>query len=389
LDGELLKKAWDKTKRVYPIIDTVYEMEHGDKDFYMDPAVREKYNMDHIYLVKAQSGTSEPIKSKAPIEPGTDLCGGRLMCISYYERSVTISTYHALVDGGGLNMVFTAFLYVYLAMYTGHEDANPIVDLTEGRNTEEYYIGVTPEYLFAQEYTPVPIYSLPLNCKGYIDEDMVSDREGKIYAGGISVPVDEFIRLCKENGTNPSSMMCTLLAKAAYLINPKVKEDIVFDITTSVRKLFGIEKSLANAIGLAVTYVTRDDVMNKSLAEVSDKIREDVNKQRTKDYFISLGRFISTYGHTPTFKSRTVTYIGAFNVGENNNHIVDFELGTNSIRNLFMIQLNDKFVIDIYHGMATEKYIKEFIKIFSELGIKAELIQPVRSVVPDSKTPVL
>jgi hypothetical protein len=345
--------------------------------------------MDHIYLVKAEGGINAPIKSKAPIEPGTDLCGGRLICISYYERSVTISAYHALVDGGGLNMIFTAFLYVYLAMYTGHEDENPIVDLTEGKNIDEYYKGATLENVFSQEYTPVSLYSLPLYCTGFRDEDMARDNEGKIYAGNISVPVDGIIKLCKENGANPSSMICTLLAKAAYALNPEVKNDIVFDITISVRKLLGIEKSVANAVGLAVTYVTRDDIMNKSLAEVSQKIRKDVDVQRTKDYYISFRRLFSTYKHTPAYKSRTVTYIGALNVGDNNNHIVDFDLGTNSIYNLFMMQVNDKFILSIYYGMATEKYMKELIKIFSNLGIKAEITYPVHSVVLDSKTPVL
>jgi hypothetical protein len=391
LDGELLKKAWDKIKRVYPIVDAVYELEHGDKDFYinMDPVTREKYKMDHLYLVKAQSGVNDPIRSKVPIEPFTEACGERFICISYYERTVTVSAYHTLVDGGGLKMIFTAFLYVYLAMYTGHEDENPIVDLTEGRNSDEYYKGLTLEDVFSQEYTPVPLYSLPLYCTGFIDKDMVRDEDGNVYAGGISVSVDELIRLCKENGTNPSSMMCTLLAKAAYALNPDVKEDIVFDITLSERKLFGFEKSIANAVGLATTYVTADDIMNKSIAEVSGRIRKDVDKQRTKDYFITYRRLFATYEKNPAFKSRTVTYIGAFDVGDNNNHIVDFDMGTNSIYNLFMMQVNDKFLLNVYYGLATEKYVNELINIFSELGIKAELIHPVHRVVRDSKTPVL
>jgi hypothetical protein len=54
-----------------------------------------------------------------------------------------------------------------------------------------------------------------------------------------------------------------------------------------------------------------------------------------------------------------------------------------------MIQLNDKFIFNIYYGMATEKYTNELIKLFSEFGIKAELTQPLHSVVRDSKTPIL
>jgi hypothetical protein len=54
-----------------------------------------------------------------------------------------------------------------------------------------------------------------------------------------------------------------------------------------------------------------------------------------------------------------------------------------------MVQLNDKFIINIYHGLASEKYMNEFIKIFSEFGIKAEVIKTIHKVDQDSKIPVL
>jgi hypothetical protein len=218
---------------------------------------------------------------------------------------------------------------------------------------------------------------------------MVRDGEGGIYAGNLRIPVDAFIKLCKENGANPSSMLCTLLAKAAYDLNPGIENDLVFDVTISVRKFFGMEKSLANSVGLAVSYVTREDMRNKSIAEVSQKIRKDVDGQRTRDYFITLRRFFASYKHARAFKARTVTYIGSLNVGDNNHHIVDFDLGTNSISNLFMMQVNDSFAISLHHGKATEKYMNAFIRIFSDLGIKAEITHPAHRVVLDSKTPVL
>jgi hypothetical protein len=123
---------------------------------------------------------------------------------------------------------------------------------------------------------------------------MVRDENGNVYSGNISFSVDELIRLCKENGTSPSSIMCTILANAAYALNPNVKEDIIFDITLSERKLFGFEKSVANAVGLATTYVTYDDIMNKSIAEVSGRIRKDVDKQRTKEHLSGI-RVVHAY----------------------------------------------------------------------------------------------
>ena len=54
-----------------------------------------------------------------------------------------------------------------------------------------------------------------------------------------------------------------------------------------------------------------------------------------------------------------------------------------------MMQLNDKFVLALYHGKATEKYMKELIKIFEEYGIKSEIKIPVHTIPNDTKTPVL
>ena len=389
IDAELLKQAWDRIKKVYPVLDTVLKLESGDVSFYMDPAVREAHTQDHAYLIKPESGSNDPIKSKVPVEPGCELCGGRLISITYYERSITISVYHALLDGGGLNIVLTSLLYAYLALYTGHEDEHPIVDLTEGRDINEYYKGATLDNIFSiDDYTPVPMYTLPLNCIGFRDSDMINGKDGVI-ACTLNIPVDGFIKLCKENGANPSSMMCTLLAKAAYSLNPDVTDDIVFDVTVAVRKILGIDNTIANSVGLAAAYTTRDDIMNKSIAEVSQKIRKDVDIQRTRDYYLSFRRLFATYKHMPLYKSRTVTYIGNLNVGENNNHIVDFNLGTNSLYNIFMMQLNDKFVLALYHGKATEKYMKELIKIFEEYGIKSEIKIPVHTIPNDTKTPVL
>lgn len=388
IDEELLKKAWEKIKRVYPVIDAVVELESGNVDFYMDPAVREKHSKDHVYLVRPESGKNDPVKSKIPVAPGCELVGGRLICVSFYERTVALSAYHALVDGGGLNTILTALLYEYLALYTGHEDENPIVDLTEGRVMDDYYQGATLDYVFSQEYTPVPLYTLPLGCTGFLDDDMVRENDN-VSSGTLNVPVKEFIKFCKENGANPSSMMCALLARAAYALNPEVRDDIVFDLTISVRKILGLEKTVANAVGLAVAYTTRDDVMNKPIAEISRKIRKDVDMQRTKDYYVSLRRLFFTYKRAPSYKARTVTYIGALNVGDNNRHIVDFDLGTNSIYNLYLMQLNDRFVLTLQYGKATEKYMNELLKIFSEYGIKAVVTLPAHYLAKDSKTPVL
>lgn len=390
IDDELIKKAWDRTKRVYPIIDGVFGFDSGDASFYLNlrPEEREKYLSDHIYVMKAEGGVNNPVKTKVPVVPATDIVGGRVICISYYERTVSINAYHMLVDGSGLNAIFCTFLYSYLALYTGHEDRNPVVELREGREIKDYYIPASSELVFSQEYTPVPLYTLPLNCKGFDDEDMVNDGNN-IYCGNVSVSAADFMQFCKENGANPSSMICTLLAKAAYALNPDETNDMIFGLTISVKKMLGIEDSIANAVGSAIAYTTRDAVTNNTIAEVSQKIRSEINTQRTKDQYISHFRTFCTYRYGYDFKPRTVTYIGGLNIGDNNKHIVDFNMETNGRSNLYLMQLNDRFILTLQYGMATQKYLNEFNRIFTELGIKSEISHPAHHVLQDSMTAVL
>ena len=388
VDGDLLKQAWERTKRVYPIIDSVLGYDQEDPSVYMDPAKTSKYVKDHIYLIRAEGGANDPIETKVPVSPGTEAVGNRLLAVSYYDNTITIGGYHRLVDGGGLNMVFSTLLYAYLALYTGHEDDDPKVELTEGRAIEEYYISDTPEFIFSKAYTPTPLYTLPIGCRGFCDEDMVND-ENEVLLGNIAFSASEFIKFCKDNGANPSAMLCTLVAKAAYSLNPERNDDIVFGVSVSEKKNLKIERSIANAVMIAIAYTKHEDVRNKSIADIAGKIRTDIDYQRTPDYYLSHYRVFQSYKQAPSFKHRTITYLGSINVGDNNHKIIDQCCGTYGDNNLFMMQLNDKFYISLQYGKATEKYLTEFECIFKELGIECEITRHTATVPFDVKEAVL
>lgn len=390
IDDKFIAEAWNRTKKVYPLIDCVLRFDHGNADFYLQLPQEEryKYRNDHMYLVQTDNGTNDPVKTKIPIAPASDTAGGRLICISYYERTVSISAYHVLVDGGGLNMIFSTFLYSYLALYTGHEDKAPVVELTEGRSCEEYYTASLTDIAFSQDCTPVPLYSLPRNCFGFYDKDMVRD-EGGVLSGNIKVSAADFMKLCKENGANPSSMLCAILAKATYSLVSD-EEDMVFSLTVSMRKQLSLENDISNTVGIALAYATCDESKNKTIAEISQRIRRDVDSQRSRDYCLSFLRVMfDTYRYFPKYKPIVVTYMGSLNIGDNNGHIVDFSMETDGASNIYMMQLNDRFIITLQYGKATGKYLDEFKEIFSELGVKAEITHPAHYVSMDSKTAVL
>ena len=387
LDDELVAKAWERTKRVYPLVDATLGFER-DPSLYAVPDAMEAYYDDHLYLVKAEGGANEPQRSRVPVSPYTDAVGRRLICISYFGRNVSLSAYHTIVDGGGMTMILRTFLYAYLTLRTGHEDENPVVELREGRSPQEYYTNVASAYLGAQTYVPTPLYSLPFGCKGFYDKDMTCAGPNPIQ-GALKLDAAAFMRLCKESGANPSAMISALLARVAYALNPEEHSDIVFNFTMSARGTLGIEDSIANANGSLLAYATRSDVEGKSLAEVAQRIRTDVNAQRGRDYYLTFRKSFYTYQRKLLSKARTVTYVGALDIGDNNGHIVDFNMETFATSNLYLMQLNESFVLMLAYGNATQRYLEGFVRAFRDLGVDAEVTRPAYCIVRDSKTAVV
>jgi hypothetical protein len=184
-------------------------------------------------------------------------------------------------------------------------------------------------------------------------------------------------------------MLCALMAKAAYAVNKGEMNDTVFCMTVSLKNILGLDNDISNASSFALAYAAHDDVLNGSLADVSQKIRKDVDMQRTKDYCITYQRSAATYMYIPKFRPKIVTYLGSVNIGDNTDHILDFSMETDGHFVVYMVQLKNKFIITFQHDNVTENYLNEMKKVFDELGIKAEITQPVSKVLVDSQTVVL
>ena len=217
----------------------------------------------------------------------------------------------------------------------------------------------------------------------------LTDADENIYVGSLHVSAEDLIRCCKENGANPSSLLCALSAKAAYHINAGKKDDVVVSLTMALKKMFGLEETISNAVRLSLSYASYDDVMNKPISAAAQKIRKDMDLQRSKDYIVSFCRLFETYQYIPQVRPRVVTYIGNFDIGDNTKHIVDFNMETEGHFVVYTIQLRDQFVFVVQYGKATEKYLNEFDRLFKEMGIRSEISSPVHTVLKDVREAVL
>lgn len=368
VDPAMLGEAWEKTKRVYPLIDCVPDMVNGEMVFYKDDR------------------KNPPIKSLRPVKPGTDICGGRAFVITYCGNTVSMSSFHSAADGGGINMIFSTLLYFYLSLYTGESDAEPPVETREHRGPDEYYRPLSSVETGDFEQKPLITYK---KRKGmFIDLDMTADENGDIAAARIKVPVDKFIAACKSIGANPSSMMAVIMSKAAYKLHPDRKGDLAFVLTMSARKAFDIPGSIANCSANLLIPVEYDDIMGGDISSAARKIRSVIDYQRSVDFIKTLAAFYETYDWILAKRYAILTYIGRLDIGKNTKHITGFEMTDDSTCSMYMMELNGQFVISFQFGKVTEKYMDTIIGILSDFGIEAEIETPPYPILKDSDTAV-
>ncbi len=364
IDAGKLSIAWENTKNVYPLIDCVPEMKNGEIVFYKD-------NRKNL-----------PIKSSKPIKPGTDICSQRAFVLTYFGNTVSMSSFHSVVDGGGINMIFSTLLFFYFEALTGKSEEHPPVETKEGRSPEEYFKSLA--MIETGDFKQQPLITYRKRKGMFIDLDMTADENGDIEIAKIKVPVDQYISACKRIGANPSAMMTILMSKAAYRLHPDRNGDIAFVLTMSARKAFDISDSIANCSANLLIPVEYDDIMTNDISYAAKKIRSVIDYQRNVDFLKTLAAFYETYDWILSKRYAVLTYIGKLDIGTNTKHIKEFEMTDDATCSMYMMELNGEFVISFQLGKVTGIYMNTIIEILSELGVEAKVSEEPHLVVRDS-----
>ena len=368
IDPSVLADAWDKTKEVYPLIDCVPEFENGQMVFYRDDR------------------QNPPIESARPVKPGIAICAERAFALTYYKNTVTMSSFHSVVDGGGINAIFSTLLYFYLSEYYGEREEQPPVETRVGRDPKDYFIPLSSVEIGEFEQQPLITYA---RRKGmFTDLAMIPDDEGEISIARIKAPVGKFIAACKSIGANPSSMLTILMAKAAYALHPGINGDLAFVLTMSARKAFGIENTIANCSANLLIPVEYGDI-NGDIGAAAKKIRAVIDYQRGVDFIKTLAAFYETYDWILAKRYAILTYIGKLDVGVNTGHIVGFEMTDDATSSMYMMELNGEFVISFQFGKVTEKYMDAVRDILSDFGVETEIETAPYHIVRDQDAPCL
>ncbi len=367
VDPGLLEKAWDYTKRVYPLIDCVPDRVDGEIVFYRD------------------GGKNAPILSAEPVSPGTRACAGRAFALTWHGSTVAMSSFHSVVDGGGINAIFSTLLYTYLSLYTGEHDAEPPVELRENRAPGDYYVSLSA--MEPADFVQQPMIAYAKRKGMFIDLDMAPDADGNITLAQVRVPVDSFMAACRGIGANPSAMMTILMARAAWQLHPDRHGDLAFVLTMSARKAFGIPDTIANCSANLLIPVAYDTLMGGDPAAAAREIRAVIEKQRSADYIRTLAAFYETYDWILAKRYAVLTYIGSLNLGMHTKHIRGFEMTDDATCSMYMMELNGEFVISFQLGRVTGKYMETITGILSEFGVPAAVVSPPHPVMKDRGSP--
>lgn len=365
INGDELALAWEKTKRVYPLLDCV-------------PVLQP--NKDIVFI--KQEGNNIPIESRIHVKPCSKLTFGRAVAVSYYEKVLTVTAYHAVVDGHGLMDISRNLCFNYLAIHTGNSDEGYEIRNEESAEVESYY---KPEStIHIGDYSPQPLVMLPLGESMLVDGSMSRKAGEEDRAAKIRVPVADFIGLCKKNKTNPSSMFSYIMGKAIYLVNPAQKDPIALSVTVDYRRTFRTEQSVAPCSADAMVVVKHDDIMVKPMEQTVGKIRSMINIQRSDDYIKTVTAMTRALVCFRKNVCAVVSYIGQFDVGSNTKHVEDFCIYNIAANTMFITELADEFRIMLKLGSATEKYTHAMKEILKELGIKSEVYADTYEIYPEA-----
>ena len=351
VDGEQLKAAWEQTMKVYPLLACIPDRVDGDLVFYQTDA------------------PMPVIESEAPIMPMTDLGGQRAITLSWFKDTITLIAYHSVMDGNGMISVARTLIWAYCCIHFGESFDPGSIVTKEGRAPREYYL--LEHDVKLGEYNKVPPVTFPEGVRFFEDEEMVP-ADGGVVSGCLSVPSDQFIRMCRANGANPSAMLCLLFGRAVYRQFPEEKKSLALALTMDSKPYLGLAGSIGHGSGAMILTADRDEVTAPSSEEIIRRLRRDINAQRTEDYVKSMTALTRTYDLFNTSCSGVISYEGALDFGACSGHVTEMFMVNNTCNTLHVTEFGGRFLLFFQFGKATGRYMEALKAEMEKLGVQVK-----------------
>ncbi len=370
IDPEILEKAWEDTKKVYPLIDLIPD------------------DYDEEVLFFKSEGESKPIKSKNALKLVSDAVKYRGVSLTYFVNTASLSAYHSVVDEKGLIEIFRTLMNFYISAFKETAADVPSVMTKNNRKPEEYYIQNT--MLLSNDYAPQPIKLYRDIREIFNDTSVVSDENCAVTSGELDIPFSSYDELCKKYGVSADEMFVYAMAKSVYEMYPEERKKLSFGVMTDFRSTFDVPETIAPCSKKMPVVLTYEDVCGQDMKNALENISGIRNYQKSDDYIRSHVALENTYSVLNIRNAcLSVNFCGEFEIGENTSYIQNITMTDYSIRSVFMIRLGDNIKVSFQYGNATGKYMDAVKKTLDGFGIQSKITVSPYPVSAESDKPIV
>ena len=215
VDPQILQKAVETAFQRYPYFSaTLLKDEHG-------------------YYVAPNDAPHKIICDDRNVILNSPEVNGHLIVVSCYRNSVVFNICHCITDGRGVLPLIKTILYYYLTEKYGIE-----------MDTEDICLADTPffpdENAIPARETETPVGGAAPDAaasKGVYfrlsDSSQVNDDVRTEYR--FTVGEADFMDLCRNNGTSPNALICSLLTRSVWKEVPDLEENVTINLCVDMR----------------------------------------------------------------------------------------------------------------------------------------------------------
>ena len=382
VDGISLKKAWDKTIKIYPYVSYATVIRKSDLVLSENP----------LEFVIEETGEV--------IEPSTPAANFHTVTMCYLGNTLWLYVDHVPYDGTGFMKVLETLFYHYYCLTDGCEYKLPEGvycekdGVVEGQDEDAYLKAdpVDPKSLMGAMGSQ-DIFQTPENSKEGI---FVPKPDCRGFC--ISVPSEDFIKYAKSVKGSPMSAMAVCVAQALYKVHPDNTLPYSIMAPVSIRKTMGNNNSLLHQVVHYTHSFAVEDITSKTDEELNVEYRNylkgfsseqgikkvaGVYRSICEGYakafrFGALGKI--TMDQRKNMKAGTgLSYLGTMRTGDYGNRIrmTAFHAMQEKGLSIQFAEVGNYFYIDWYQGFHKEDYVKALRDVLEEKGVGGITIERV------------
>lgn len=380
LDGDILKRAVDKTMMRYPYF--LVKLTFTDYDVYFE-------DNEEPMVVQNTDG---------PVTLGSDEVNHHLLSFSYWKNKIHIEVYHALTDGGGIYQLIKTLLYYYCSEYyeielsqEGIRLANDEISLLEWDDPAQIKPSKMPERIVEKWKSP-----------GFqLDKDGGVQLTKKCIVFNIRIPEKEFMRFNLSNDGSPGTIISLFLSRAIEKVNKVKNKPVVIAMCVNQRKALKAplaHQSLVGDVRLIHDEKVRDMPFSKQATCFRGMVALQSDNEMVlcelEDYRKIIDNLYSYPSHMTRHKycldmmdeltsyfTATVSYVGKTDMGESERYIQEFHVlpstalpSSATPLTLELSAMNGSFYVNFMQFFETQDYLKAFIKELRENNINYDVL---------------